>query len=109
MVLMLMVLVSLGDHLVNMYGPLHLDPLTLVMKRVLPVIALMAINYSLVITFVNQVITKKIMMPKIFSTHLIHSGMVKVVGLLKFLVVQLQVSHGFTETMVTIPALTILS
>ena len=43
------------------------------------------------------------------STHPIHSGMVKVVVLLKHLVVMLLVSHGFTETMVVIPLLTILS
>uniref|UniRef100_A0A1X7UVF3 Uncharacterized protein n=1 Tax=Amphimedon queenslandica TaxID=400682 RepID=A0A1X7UVF3_AMPQE len=43
------------------------------------------------------------------STQLIHSGMVKVVVGLNHLVAMLLVSHGFTETMVAIPLLTILS
>uniref|UniRef100_A0A1X7UAX8 Uncharacterized protein n=1 Tax=Amphimedon queenslandica TaxID=400682 RepID=A0A1X7UAX8_AMPQE len=62
---------------------------------------------SVVIIIVNQL--TKTSMQIIASSHLIHSGMVKVVGLMKFLVVQLLVSHGFTETMVTLPALIILS
>uniref|UniRef100_A0A1X7UBV3 Fibrinogen C-terminal domain-containing protein n=1 Tax=Amphimedon queenslandica TaxID=400682 RepID=A0A1X7UBV3_AMPQE len=46
----------------------------------------------------------------LFSTHLIHSGMVKVVVLMKHLAALLQGYHGFTETMVVaLPLLTILS
>uniref|UniRef100_A0A1X7UG23 Uncharacterized protein n=1 Tax=Amphimedon queenslandica TaxID=400682 RepID=A0A1X7UG23_AMPQE len=65
-------------------------------------------NLLLVITTsVNQVI--KLALLQILSTQLIHSGMVKVVILWNHLVVMFLVSHGFTETMVAIPLLTILS
>ena len=47
-------------------------------------------------------------MNSIFSTHLIHCGTVKVVALLKVIVVQLMVSHGFTRFL-KIPLLTALS
>ena len=60
-----------------------------------------------IITTVNLVIT--ILIGGVSSTYPIHSGMVKVVVLLKHLVVMLLVSHGFTETMLVIPLLTILS
>ena len=59
-------------------------------------------------TSVNQGILTAVH-PLTNSTRLIHSGMVKVVVLLNHLVVMLLVSHGFTETMVALPLLTILS
>ena len=58
-------------------------------------------------TFVNLEEVNKIL--QTHCTHLIRSGMEKVVALLKQLAVLLLVSHGFTETMVTPPLLTILS
>ena len=58
-------------------------------------------------TFVNLEEVNKIL--QTHCTHLIRSGMVKVVALLKQLAVLLLVSHGFTETMVAPPLLTILS
>ena len=111
---MLMVSVSLGDHLVNIYGPLHLDLLTLNLKEN-PEIHVFAVapsffSHSLVvITFVNQVIIKALKMLDLLSTHLIHSGIVKVVGLMKVNAAQLLAYHGFTESMVTGPLLIILS
>uniref|UniRef100_A0A1X7SMR1 Sugar phosphate transporter domain-containing protein n=1 Tax=Amphimedon queenslandica TaxID=400682 RepID=A0A1X7SMR1_AMPQE len=73
-----------------------------------PLLIMFKYNLSLVMTTsVNQVIMLTVI--QLLSTHLIHSGMVKVVVGLKVLVVMLLVSHGFTETMVALPLLTILS
>ena len=60
------------------------------------------LNHSLeTITIVKQHRPVAVVIPH--YTHLIHSGMVKVIILLKQLAVQLLVFHGFTEAMVTLP------
>ena len=60
-------------------------------------------------TIISASLVIRLMVGLIYSTQLIHSGMVKVVVLLNHLVVMFLVSHGFTETIVTLPLLTLLS
>ena len=90
---------SLVGLLVNMSG----HSLLVILKQdLIHVHVIMVVQYLCSLSLVTTTSVSQVIMLaalQVSFTHLIHSGMVKVVAHMKHLVVLLLVSHGFTETM----------